>query len=163
MTTSYPKELLLSEHFSAAEAIASDTATAKHIDNTMPDVVLITAQKAAFKLEKVRTLLGNVAIHINSWYRSPEVNRAVGGVSNSQHLTGEAIDFVCPAFGSPVDIAKKIMEARALINFDQLIMEHTWVHISFAISNGKPRNQVLSLLGSGGYVAGITDKLGHPL
>jgi zinc D-Ala-D-Ala carboxypeptidase len=111
----------------------------------------------------VRAALGNKAIHINSWYRCPELNEVVGGVAHSQHVIGEAVDFVCPDFGAPVSICRKLIELKDLIRYDQLIMEGTWVHISFAISTGKPRNQVLSLLRNGSYAQGLTDKQGHQL
>jgi len=153
----------LSDHFSLQEAIHSDTAIAKGLDNTPHDSVVLVMEKAAAGMERVRAALGNHGITVNSWYRSPAVNKAVGGTNSSQHIAGEAIDFTCAAFGAPVSICKKLIELKDLIRYDQLIMEGTWVHISFAISTGKPRYQVLSLLRNGNYAQGITDKQGHPL
>lgn len=153
----------LSEHFSFAEACYSDTATAQGIANIIPPQVIPVVEKTAIGMERVRAALGNKAIHINSWYRSSALNKAVGSKPSSQHIAGEAVDFICPDFGTPVSICKKLIELKDLIRFDQLIMEGTWVHISFAISTGKPRNQVLSLLRNGNYAQGITDKQGHPL
>lgn len=153
----------LSEHFTLAEVTASDTATAQGINNTLPDQLIFTVDKVATAMERVRAALGNNPIHINSWYRSPALNKAVGSKPSSQHIAGEAVDFICPDFGGPASICKKLIELKDLIRFDQLIMEGTWVHISFAISTGKPRNQVLSLLRNGNYAQGLTDKQGHPL
>lgn len=153
----------LSDHFSFEEATHSDTAIAHNLNNTPQPTTLQVMKQTAFCMERVRAALGNKPLHINSWYRSPEVNKVVGGVEHSQHAVGEAVDFICPEFGSPVSIAKKLLELKDLIRFDQLIMEGNWVHISFAISTGKPRNQVLSLLRNGSYSQGITDKQGHPL
>lgn len=45
-------------------------------------------------LEEVRSRLGNKPVHINSWYRDPATNRAVGGASQSRHMWGDAVDFV---------------------------------------------------------------------
>ena len=153
----------LSDHFSLAEAVMSNTADRMHIDNT-PDAVTITIMElTATGMERVRALLGNKPILISSWYRSLQLNRALNSKDTSQHPKGEAIDFICPGFGSPLDICKKIITNKDLIRYDQLILEHTWVHISFAISTGKPKAQVLSLLATGGYASGLTDKKGNPL
>jgi hypothetical protein len=153
----------LSQHFSLAEAEHSDTAIANGITNCMPEAAILIAEKTALGMERVRAALGNKPIQINSWYRSTELNAAIGSKPTSQHILGEAVDFTCPAFGAPVSICKKLVELKDLIRYDQLIMEGTWVHISFAISTGKPRYQVLSLLRNGTYALGITDKQGHPL
>lgn len=153
---------LLSDHFSLAEATASDTAARKGIDNSPPAEVIAVMERAATKLEKVRALLA-APLHINSWYRCSELNSAVGSNPTSQHLRGEAIDFIAPTFGDPLAICKAIIANKDLINFDQLILEHTWVHIGFAILNSAPKNQVLSLVANGGYATGLTDKFGKPL
>lgn len=153
----------LSDHFSLQEATFSETALSHNLNNTPADHTVQVMKQTAFCMERVRAALGNLPLHINSWYRSPELNTAVGSKSTSQHITGEAVDFTCAEFGAPVSICKKLIELKDLIRFDQIIMEGTWVHISFAISTGKPRNQVLSLLRNGSYSIGITDKQGHPL
>lgn len=153
----------LSDHFSLEEATISGTAARLGIDNTPTAVQQNVMFRAAIKLEKVRSLLGDTPLHIDSWYRSQKLNAAVGGVPSSQHTYGEAIDFICPFFGTPASICKKIVENQDLIGYDQLILEHTWVHISFAILSGKPRGQVLSLLSGGGYVVGLTDAKGVQL
>jgi hypothetical protein len=153
----------LTDHFGLAEVIHSDTANAQGINNQLPMVLLDTVLKVAQGMERVRAALGNHPITVNSWYRCPELNKAIGSKPSSQHIAGEAVDFTCAEFGTPVSICKKLIELKDLIRYDQLIMEGTWVHISFAISTGKPRYQVLSLLRNGNYAQGITDKQGHPL
>lgn len=153
----------LSDNFTLDEATHSDTANEQHLDNTPSYQVIQVMKQTALCMERVRAALGNLPIHVNSWYRSPQVNTAVGSKSTSQHIFGEAVDFTCSEFGMPASICKKLIELKELIRFDQLIMEGTWVHISFAISSGKPRYQVLSLLRNGSYAQGITDKQGHPL
>lgn len=157
-------ELKLSEHFTIAEAVYSDKAIELGINNSNPSRdVLWIMEKTASCMERVRAALGNKSIHVNSFYRSPKLNAAVGSKSTSQHLLGEAVDFICPAFGTPVEICRKLIELKDLIRFDQLILEHSWVHISFAIASGANRGQVISLLSTGGYANGLTDKNGAKL
>lgn len=153
----------LSPNFTLEEAVASETASRLCIDNTPNQGIIGVMCCTAKGMEIVRTCLDSKPIHINSWYRSLKLNRELGSKDTSQHPKGEAVDFICPNFGEPVDICKAIITAHNLIPFDQLILEHTWVHISFAIATGKPRGQVLSLLGTGRYAEGLTTKFGEPL
>lgn len=135
----------LTPHFSLAEL----TVTKTKIDNTPPKDVIEVLRTTAFYMEKVRELLGNVAITINSGYRSPDVNRAVGGTSNSSHTYGYAVDFT--AYGhTPLTISNIL--AKSNLKFDQLIYEKTWVHISF---DPRMRGNILTLKGKGKYVKGI--------
>ena len=128
----------LSEHFTLEEMIFSSTAIRLSIDNSpsMPIVAHLTALAAG--LEKVRALLG-APMHIDSGYRCPSLNSAVGGAKESAHMTGYAADFTCQAFGPPLSIVQAIVENG--IKFDQCIQEGTWVHISF---DPKLRGQVLT-------------------
>lgn len=154
---------MLSPHFSYAEGTISESAPRLGIDNTPSQEILRQMQNTASYLEKVRDLLGN-PIHVNSFYRSPALNAAIGGVPTSQHCKGEAADIICPQYGSCYDICKAIIAAGPdAIPFDQLILEHTWVHISFLNPGSTPRGQVLSLLATGHYASGLTDKNGVPL
>jgi hypothetical protein len=150
----------LSDHFSLAEALASETAERMNLMNTPDDTATSVMYRTAIAMERVRLVLGNKSIHINSWYRCLLLNRALSSKDSSQHLKGEAVDFICPAFGDPLAICRALIAAYDSIRFDQLILEHSWVHISFAISTGKPRKQVLSLLSNGGYAVGLTNKEG---
>lgn len=153
----------ISDHFTLEEVSFSQTASRNRIDNTPNAIVIVNATKAAKSLERVRAIL-QFPILISSWYRSQQTNRAVGGVPNSQHMTGEAIDFMCPHFGTPADICKKIISFPELITFDQLILEHTWIHISFSANPAiQNRKQVLSLLKSGHYANGLTNADGEPI
>lgn len=161
--TLVPYNHMLSDHFSLAEAIASETAARHNLNNTPSPEVIKVMERAAVKLEKVRAALNNSPIRINSWYRCMPLNGYLNSKPTSQHPKGEAIDFIAPSFGTPADICKKLVENKELIGFDQLILEHTWVHISFAILNSAPRSQVLSLLADGSYASGITDKYGKPI
>jgi zinc D-Ala-D-Ala carboxypeptidase len=82
------------------------------------------------------------------------VNRAVGGSRTSAHRTGHAVDFVCPAFGTPAQVAAHL--AKHLTNFDQLIEEFGgWVHVGFGPGQ---RGQLLTARKVGGrtrYTQGI--------
>jgi len=154
----------LSEHFTLEEAVISQTASRLGIDNANPEPMTITtASKTAVKMEKVRYILG-VPISVDSWIRCIALNRALGSKDSSQHIKGEAVDFIAPAFGSPLEICQKLIANKDLVNWDQLILEHTWVHISWnSTPNAIQRNEVLSLLQDGGYSKGLTDKLGNAL
>lgn len=129
----------LSPHFTLAEMTVSQTAARRGIDNTPPPEVVARLRKTAQGMEGVRVVLGGAPILISSGYRSPAVNSAVGGAKSSQHMTGEAVDFTAPRFGSVVDVFDAIR--RSGIKYDQLIQEFgSWVHISFS---DKPRGQAL--------------------
>lgn len=140
----------LSDHFTLAELTASQTAARKKIDNTPPPAVIERLRDTARRMEAVRRLLGNLPISVSSGYRSPRLNRAIGGAKNSAHMTGEAVDFNCYGFGDPLDVCKAIVESPLF--FDQLIEEGTWVHISFA---GMLRRHVLTKAPGGGYITGL--------
>jgi putative chitinase len=118
----------ISEHFTLDEAIRSQIAHRYGIDNVPHAAVLENMKAAALHMEQVRDFLGH-PIHVDSWYRSEALNKAAGGSLTSAHMRGWAIDFVCYAFGSPLDICRAI-EASGL-QFDRLIFEGSWVHISF--------------------------------
>lgn len=151
----------LSEHFTLEEATISQTAARQGIDNSHPSQLVIDAAiKTATRLEKVRAGLGS-SIHVTSWIRSPALNAAIGSKTTSQHLKGEAVDFICPAYGDPLAVCKLLVANADLVRYDQLILEHTWVHISWnSIPNAVQRGQVLSLIQDGAYAIGLTDKQG---
>lgn len=135
----------LTPHFSLAELTVTNT----KLDNTLSKEVIEVLRTTAFYMEKVREILGNVAITINSGYRSPDVNRQVGGTSNSSHTYGYAVDFT--AYGhTPLTISNILSKSN--LKFDQLIYEKTWVHISF---DPRMRGNILTLKGKGKYVKGI--------
>lgn len=128
--------MFLSPHFALEELVATQH---REIDNTAPPAIVDALRKTAQLLEAVRTRLG-VPIHVDSGYRCPALNAAVGGQPNSQHMTGHAADFIAPAFGAPATIASQLMDCPE-IEYDQLILEFDrWVHISW---NTNPRRQAL--------------------
>lgn len=129
---------MLSAHFSLDELTASDTAARAGIDNTPPADVLDALRHTATGLEAVRVLLG-APLHVSSGYRSPALNKQVGGQPSSQHCKGEAADFTAPQFGTPEQIVARLVASG--LAYDQVILEFgRWVHISFG---GKQRRQAL--------------------
>lgn len=145
----------LSAHFSLEELTHSDTAIRRGIDQTASPAVLKALYRTASQMELVRTLLGGKPIRINSGYRSPSLNQAVGGAPNSAHLAGNAVDFICPDFGTPKEIVQ-LLAGCPILTFDQIIQEGTWVHISF---DPAARREVLTAHFAGGrvtYTKGLT-------
>lgn len=127
----------LSQNFSLAELIVTQSG----LPNAPGQVELANLQKLAQTLEAVRSALGNNPITINSAYRSPRVNSAVGGSATSAHMLGLAADFVCPTYGKPIAVCQAI--AASGIQFDQLIHEYgRWIHIGIG---PRARQQLLTI------------------
>lgn len=152
--------LELSKNFTWAEASIT---THRQFDNEIPAHLYHAVKNTALWMEKVRKVLNDRPITVSSWYRSPELNAAIGGSKTSEHCFGQAVDFICPKFGTPVDIVKVLAKQDSGIYFNQLILEHTWVHISFPVPPVVPKMQVLTLLANKKYALGITDKYGKPV
>ena len=134
-------------YFTIEELSKSATAKANGLDNTPPASVV----------EKLQALIDNVLdparaaygapIFVHSGYRSPQVNKLVGGVSNSQHIAGEAADIDTNNLANNRKLFAIIVEQG---NFDQIIWEGggSWIHVSYrgAANRGTIYAQV-----SGGY------------
>ena len=140
----------LSEHFTQAELTLSETAARRGIDNT-PDVFTLANLKTlAGELEKVRALVGR-PVNVTSGYRSPALNKAIGGAINSAHMQGLAADINVNGY-TPRQLALKIRDSDLM--FDQLILEYdNWVH--FGLSLGAPRRELLTIRNGTGYMKGI--------
>lgn len=146
----------LSDHFSLAELTASATAARKGLDNTPPAAVIDTLTLTADRMEKVREILGGKPIHVLSGYRSPAVNRAVGGSATSAHRTGHAVDFICPRFGTPAQVAAELARRLPPGSYDQIIEEFgEWVHIGFGPGKRGQRLTARKVKGKTVYSAGI--------
>lgn len=132
----------LSPHFTFEELTASELADRQGIDNKPTDVKVLNHLKFLAKnLEDVRECLGS-PIHINSAYRCLMVNALLGSKPTSAHVKGLAADFVCPSFGSPKEIVKRLSSSN--MAYDQLILEFDrWVHIGFSEEGYVPRKQTL--------------------
>lgn len=146
----------LSPHFSLAELTHSQTATRLGLDNMPPPDVIVSLQRTAQGLEQVRALL-RCPVAVSSGYRSPQVNKAVGGKPGSQHQTGQAADITVPGYGTPRQVMWALAQQAAALDFDQMILEYPdgtgggWVHISF-VAPGKGRGQMLLIDANGARV-----------
>ena len=125
---------MISKHISYSEATHSDTAKTKGIDNTPNEVQLAAMKLVAEKcFEPLREWYGK-PIRINSFYRSPALNKAVKGSKTSDHVKGMAIDLDA---GSNTENLKLFNWLKDNVEFKQLIHEYgdksgpEWVHISY--------------------------------
>lgn len=128
------------KNFIPAEFFASETAVERNIKNyTEEPAVIANLNVVASKMQEIRNLLGE-SIRINSGYRCIDLNRALGSKDTSQHILGQACDFICPRFGTPAQIVECLMKNN--IEVDQCLEEGSWIHISIVKEN---RNQFASL------------------
>lgn len=142
----------LSKYFTLEEFTYSQIAERKGLDNTPPEALLPRIQRTARGLDGIRELTG-FPIFLSSGYRSMKVNRAVGGVSSSQHVQGEAADIRCPGYGDSMRLASLIDQNKRVLGVDQVILEYgRWVHVSFS---DRPRYETLSVYRGTGYMPGI--------
>tara|TARA_R100001530_G_scaffold40616_1_gene31187 strand:+ start:3301 stop:3759 length:459 start_codon:yes stop_codon:yes gene_type:complete len=138
--------VIISDHITYAEAIHSNTAKRKRIDNTpnptQVDAMKLTAERV---FEPLREWVGG-PIKVNSFFRSVALNEAIGGVSSSQHCKGQAID-LDDVYGRKSN-AEMYHWIKENICFDQLIWEFgtdmnpNWIHVSY-VSKEDNRNRCL--------------------
>ena len=129
----------VSAHFSIDEVCHSQTAARLGIDNSLPIELLPNVKKAALGMELVRLALNSNMCIVSSWYRCPELNKAVGSRPNSAHRSGFAIDFTCPTAGKPEQIVRALIKSD--VPYQQIILEFdSWVHIAF---NGNDRQALI--------------------
>ena len=123
---------MISEHFSSEERDHTETG----LPNECPPDLASNVTRQAELLEDCRVLVG--PLHVNSWYRSPSVNHAVGGEANSYHLLGLATDVV--PNGSVLSAFKTIVASD--LGYDKIILEQRnsmWIHIQSSMDNSRPR------------------------
>lgn len=139
----------VSKHISLDEAIKSPTANSLKIDNTPTPEILEAMRKVANNcFEPIREHFG-IPLMVTSFYRCEKLNKAIKGAKNSQHLKGEAIDFVAQHTYSDKNL-EILNWAKDNLNYDQLINEYPdakgrpcWIHISFAKDVNNNRKQFL--------------------
>ena len=143
----------ISRHISYKEAVYSATAKRKGIENVPNDDQIYNMRRVADNIfEPLRLYIGG-AIKITSFFRSPELNTAIGGSAKSQHCKGQAID-IDDVFGHKSNY-EMFEYIRENLDFDQLIYEFgtndnpDWVHISY-VSKKENRNRVLRAIRENG-------------
>ncbi len=149
----------LSPNFSLQEFTKSQTAVRLGIDNTPEEDHLVAAQSLFLMVvQPIRDHFGPTVL--NSGYRGPALNEAVGGSAKSQHCKGEAVDLEVPGVPN-AEVAEWI---RDNLDFDQLILEFYtpgipdsgWVHVSY--KHDENRKSVLTAMKEDGktvYKTGI--------
>ena len=137
---------MISKHISDREGVYSTTATRRGIDNTPDKEHLDNMKLLAEKIfEPLRKWVGG-PIRINSFYRGPELNKAIGGSSKSQHCKGQAMDI--DDNGCHKTNAEMYAWIKDNVEFDQMIWEFgdddnpNWVHVSY-VSPEENRNRCL--------------------
>ena len=123
----------LSENFTLEELIHSNTAERMGINNVPKDEKVVENLRSLCLevLQPLRDYVG-APVHINSGYRCPELNMAVGGVKNSQHCRGEAADI---RIVSPKQGREWAAWIEDNCRFDQMLLERNkngavWLHVS---------------------------------
>ena len=136
----------LSKHVSYKEGVYSTTALRLGLKNDPSDDHLVNMINISEKVfEPLRTHVGG-PIKINSFYRGPELNKAIGGSSKSQHCHGQAID-IDDTYGNASN-AEMYNWIKANLDYDQMIWEFgtdenpDWVHVSY-VSPDKNRKRCL--------------------
>ena len=138
--------MAISKHISDKESVYSRTAQRLDIDNTPTQEHKKNMVKLAEKVFEPLRSYANGPIKINSFYRSPALNKAIGGSSKSQHCNGQAID-IDDTF-SRLTNAEMYCFIKEHLDFDQMIWEFgdednpDWVHISY-VSEDENRNRCL--------------------
>lgn len=146
-------------NFTIAEMVQSNTADRLKISNNPPASVKVHLTETITLLECIRAeweeycerySLGTPAIRISSGYRSPELNKAVGGVKNSAHVEGYAADLQ-PVNGNQDEFERFFVTDFSKMGyaFDQIIIEKSktsrWVHVGYKRADGKQRRQCFTL------------------
>lgn len=129
-------------HFTISELCASSYAAAHNIPNNPTQDIIRNLEALVHNvLDPARSKFGG-PITVNSGYRNPRLNKAVGGAATSQHVKGEAADLDA---GSRSENKRLFEIIRDALPFDQLINEHdfSWVHVSYR--EGQNRKQTLKI------------------
>ena len=137
---------MISKHISYKEGVYSITSIRRGIDNTPNDEQLNNMELIAENVfEPLRQYVGG-PIKINSFFRCPELNTAIGGSGKSQHCKGQAID-IDDTYGKMTN-AEMYHWIKEHLEFDQMIWEFgdddnpDWVHVSY-VSPEENRNRCL--------------------
>jgi len=144
------KQTNLSEHFSLAEL----TKTKQHIENVPSEAQVENLKRVCRWLERLRKRWndkygdGDDPIIINSGFRSAAVNKAVGGVPTSNHLTGCAVDIRCIGIEQALRYASILLDISDMSreDFDELLIEQkrsvVWIHFAVRPSGNRRRTSL---------------------
>ena len=139
----------ISEHISLKEGIKSHTATRLNIDNIPRELDLINMKTIAEQVFEPLRKWVKGPIAINSFYRSPELNSAIGGSTSSQHCIGCAFD-IDDSYGYKTN-AEMFEYIKCNLDYDQMIWEFgndnnpDWVHVSY-VSEDVNRRRLLKAI-----------------
>ena len=134
---------MISKHVSYKEGVYSNTATRRGIDNTPNDEQLNNMELVANEVFEPLRVWVDGPIKINSFFRSPDLNTAIGGSSKSQHCKGQAMD-IDDTFGKATN-AEMYHFIKDNLDFDQMIWEFgsddnpDWVHVSYVSEDDNRR------------------------
>ena len=147
----------ISKHFNMQEVVKSQSAIRLGIDNSLPDELYeYVIDVAENILEPVREFF-NAPVRVSSWYRSPALNKAIGGSKTSDHCFGCAVDFEVDGISNK----QVAIYIRDNLKFKQLILEFYtsgkpnsgWVHCSYL--EGRNTNEVLKTSDGKNYKTGL--------
>lgn len=151
--------MTLTPHFTLTELTRSSTAQRLGVDNLPTPAAHKNLIGTANMLERVRSHL-QAPVVVTSGYRGPAVNKAVGGATSSDHLSGQAADVVAPKYGTPYQVAKALAPHIDALGIGQIIYEKsgktTWVHLSTR-RPAKPSNRVITIVVGKGAQLGVQD------
>ena len=141
----------LTRHFTLEELTRSATAERLGLANWPTADDLRRLRDTADMLQRIRDTLGS-AVVVTSGYRAPAVNKAVGGVTSSDHARGQAADIVVPGYGTPYQVAKALAPLVSVLGIGQLILEGVkgkqWVHVCTRPPH-KSVNRILTITDAG--------------
>ena len=125
-------------HFTLSELKQSVIADKLGIDNSIPSPIIPNIEILINQvLNPIREFM-NEPIYVNSGYRCPLLNKAVGGVAGSQHVVGQAADITTRSRKNDLIMERYIEEN---LTFDQMIVYKNFIHISY--KNVGNRNQII--------------------
>jgi uncharacterized protein YcbK (DUF882 family) len=133
----------MSQFFTLKELTYSGTALLKKINNTPNEAVKVNLEILMEQLDKIRAKWGR-PIYVNSGYRCPELNKAVGGVKTSQHQLGVAADITTKNATLDKQLYDMIVQN---FDYDQCIWEKSgssvWIHYSYVRPNRKLKLSII--------------------
>lgn len=171
----------LTENFTLEELTDSDTAVRLGIDNTPSYEILDNLTTNAMGMQRVKGALGGAAVLVSSGYRCEALERVIAQkdfvawckrhgkadldaawseyFAHKSHPKGLSTDFRAPSAGTPAQICQVLYRRRDYVGFDKLIMEGTWVHVSFPPLGAEPRLEVMTasfINGEPSYAQGLS-------